>query len=56
MYYNFNPMFNFRQQVENQVTHDPRFKEFYEKNKDKTPEQVAKEYGLDWNTIKNFFK
>lgn len=56
MYFNFNPMFAFRSQIERQVTADPRFKEFYEKNKDKSPEQIAKDYNLDWNTIKNFVK
>lgn len=56
MFFNFNPMYSFKSGIENQVMADPRFKEFYEKNKNKTPEEIAKEYGLDWNTIKNLLK
>lgn len=30
---------------------NPQFREFYDKNKDKTPEQVAKDYGLDMGLV-----
>ena len=35
---------------------NPKFREFAEKNKYKSPEQIAKDYGLDWNNIKSFLK
>ena len=35
---------------------NPKFKEFYEANKDKTVEQVAKENNIDLNMIRAFFK
>lgn len=35
---------------------NPQFRQFVEANKGKTPEQVAKEYGLDWKTIMGKFK
>ena len=52
MFFNFNPMFNFRS-IEQQVTSNPQFKQFYEQNKDKSVEQICKDYNLDYNTIKN---
>lgn len=52
MFYNFNPMFNFRS-MEKQIVNNPQFKEFCEKNKGKTPEQICQDYGLDWNTVNN---
>lgn len=30
---------------------NPQFREFYDKNKGKTPEQVAKDYGLDMGLV-----
>ena len=35
---------------------NPRFKQFMEQNKGKTPEQVAKENGIDLNAIMGQFK
>lgn len=35
---------------------NPQFRQFVEANKGKTPEQVAKEYGLDWNAIMGQFR
>ena len=35
---------------------NPQFRQFVEANKGKTPEQVAKEYGLDWKTIMGQFR
>lgn len=32
---------------------NPQFRKFLEANKGKTPEQVAKEYGIDLNQFKN---
>ena len=32
---------------------NPQFRQFVEANKGKSPEQVAKEYGIDLNQIKN---
>ena len=32
---------------------NPQFRQFVETNKGKSPEQVAKEYGIDLNQIKN---
>lgn len=32
---------------------NPQFRQFVEQNKGKTPEQVAKEHGIDLNQFKN---
>lgn len=32
---------------------NPQFRQFVEANKGKTPEQVAREYGVDLNQLKN---
>lgn len=32
---------------------NPQFAQFINENKDKTPEQICKDYGLDWNDIKS---
>lgn len=50
MYFNFNPDFAFRS-----VTTNPKFKEFCEQNKGKSPEQICKENNLDWNTVQLMF-
>ena len=31
---------------------DPKFRKFYEENKGKTPEQIARESGIDINLLK----
>lgn len=42
------------QEVFNQMMQsNPAFRSFYEQNKGKTPEQVAKEHGIDLNQFKN---
>ena len=42
------------QEVFNQMMQsNPAFRSFYEQNKDKTPEQVAKEHGIDLSQFKN---
>lgn len=46
MFYNFNPQFDFRS-----VQNNPKFKEFCEANKGKTPQQICQENNLDWNTV-----
>lgn len=38
---------------EKMMASNPQFKEFVEKNKGKSPEQIAKEYGIDFNLVKN---
>lgn len=53
MFYNFNPMFPFKN-IEQTVINNPQFKEFCEKNKGKTPEEICKDYNLDWNTVRVF--
>ena len=35
------------------MQNNPQFRKFVESNKGKTPEQIAKEYGIDLNQIKN---
>ena len=35
---------------------NPQFAQFLQQNRGKTPEQIAKEYGLDWDMVKNFMK
>lgn len=42
------------QEVFNQMMQsNPAFRSFYEANKGKSPEQVAKEHGIDLNKFKN---
>ena len=33
---------------------NPQFRSFVDQNKGKTPEQIAEEYGVDFNQIKSF--
>lgn len=33
---------------------NPQFRQFYDENKGKSPEQIAREHGLDFNNIKRF--
>lgn len=51
-------------QIKNQIANDPKgtfsqmmnnpqFSEFVKKNRGKSPEQIAREYGLDWSRVKN---
>lgn len=44
---------NPEQIAQNLIQRNPQFKAFMEANKGKTPEQVARENGLDFSQIKN---
>lgn len=44
---------NPEQIAQNLIQRNPQFKEFMEANKGKTPEQVARENGIDFSQIKN---
>ena len=33
---------------------NPQFDQFLRDNHGKSPQQIAKEYGLDWNMVQNF--
>lgn len=35
---------------------NPQFAQFAKENQGKSPEQIAKDYGLDWNMVQNFLK
>lgn len=35
---------------------NPKFAQFVNENKGKTPDQIAQNYGIDLNQIKNFMK
>lgn len=35
---------------------NPQFAQFVKGNQGKSPEQIAKDYGLDWNMVQNFLK
>lgn len=35
---------------------NPQFGQFVKDNQGKSPEQIAKDYGLDWNMVQNFLK
>ena len=35
---------------------NPQFRQFVEANKGKTPEQIASEYGIDFNQVRNLIK
>lgn len=37
--------------LEQMLQNNPQIRQFYEQNKDKTPEQVAQAYGLDMNMV-----
>ena len=38
----------------NMLNSNPQFKAFVDANKNKSPEQIAKDYGIDFNMIKQF--
>ena len=35
---------------------NPQFRQFVEANRGKTPEQIASEYGIDFNQVRNLMK
>ena len=35
---------------------NPQFAQFLRDNQGKSPEQIAKDYGLDWNMVQGFLK
>ena len=35
---------------------NPQFAQFVKDNQSKSPEQIAKDYGLDWNMVQSFLK
>lgn len=35
---------------------NPQFAQFLRENQGKSPEQIAKAYGLDWNMVQNLLK
>lgn len=35
---------------------NPQFAQFMKENQGKSPEQIAKDYGLDWNMVQQFIK
>ena len=35
---------------------NPQFAQFLRDNHGKSPEQIARDYGLDWNMVQNFLK
>lgn len=35
---------------------NPQFAQFMKENQGKSPEQIAKDYGLDWNMVHQFIK
>lgn len=47
---------NPEQIAQQMLQNNPQFKQFMDMNKGKTPEQVAKENGIDLNTIMGQFK
>lgn len=44
---------NPEQIAQQMMQNNPQFRQFVEANKGKTPEQVAREYGVDLNQLKN---
>lgn len=44
---------NPQQVYDNLMKNNPQFADFVNKNQGKTPEQIARENGLDFNTIKS---
>ena len=35
---------------------NPQFDQFLRDNQGKTPQQIAQDYGIDWNMVQNFLK
>lgn len=35
---------------------NPQFAQFVKDNQGKSPEQIARDYGLDWNMVQGFLK
>ena len=35
---------------------NPQFAQFLRDNQGKSPEQIARDYGLDWSMVQNFLK
>ena len=35
---------------------NPQFAQFLRDNQGKSPQQIAQDYGLDWNMVQNFLK
>ena len=35
---------------------NPQFAQFLQDNQGKSPQQIAQEYGLDWNMVQGFLK
>ena len=35
---------------------NPQFAQFLRDNQGKSPEQIARDYGLDWDMVQNFLK
>ena len=35
---------------------NPQFEQFLRDNQGKSPQQIAQEYGLDWNMVQGFLK
>ena len=44
---------NPQQMFQSMMQNNPQFRQFVEANKGKTPEQVAKEHGVDLNQLKS---
>ena len=44
---------NPEQIAQQMMQNNPQFRQFVEQNKGKTPEQVAREYGVDLNQLKS---
>lgn len=35
---------------------NPQFAQFLRDNQGKSPQQIARDYGIDWNMVQNFLK
>lgn len=35
---------------------NPQFSQFLQQNQGKSPEQIAKDYGIDWNMVQSIMK
>jgi hypothetical protein len=42
--------------MQSMLNNNPQFAQFVQMNKGKSPEQIAKENGIDFEQIKSFFK
>jgi len=47
---------NPQQMAQSLLNSNPQFRQFVEQNKGKTPQQIASDYGIDYNSLLNILR